>query len=245
MRQDRYSRHYSLREIGIIGQQKLSQARVLIIGLGGLGCPLSQILSASGIGALVLVDGDKIEESNLARQLLFGPSDIGKYKAEVARRQLEHLNPDIEIIAHAEYFEKSNAEHLLQGVDVIVDCSDNYKLRYLLSDFSESNQIPMVYAALYKWEGQISVLNFNGGPSYRDLYPNESALAALPSCSEVGVVSSLPATIGAMQATETIKIILGSEEVLSGKLLNYNALKASFYSINTIEKSKVSGEEYI
>ncbi|MFY0644974.1 MAG: HesA/MoeB/ThiF family protein [Bacteroidia bacterium] len=232
MTEERYSRQVLLSQVGEEGQNKLRNSKVLIVGLGGLGCPVAQYLASSGIGFIGLADGDKVELSNLARQPLYGQDDIGKAKAEVAALKLRALNNQIQIEAVPEFIIESNSEQLLESYDVIVDCTDNYATRYLLSDTSEKFSQALVFAALYKWEGQLGVLNYRNGPSYRDLFPDEEAMQKIPTCVEVGVIASLTGIIGSMQANEVIKIVLGLDQVMSNKLLTFNALSMSTYITN-------------
>ncbi len=219
----RYSRHIVLSEIGPEGQQKLSQAKVLIVGAGGLGCPALQYLAAAGIGTLGIVDFDLVEESNLQRQILFGTSSLGANKAMAAKARLEDLNPTISIKAYPEKLTSQNVFAVFKPYDIIVDGSDNFTTRYLVNDAAIIKKKPVVYGAIYKFEGQVSVFNYQNGPSYRCLFPTRPKEGSVANCSEVGVLGVLPGIIGTMQANEVIKIILGFDSVLSGKLLCYNA----------------------
>lgn len=232
----RYSRHIVLSEIGPEGQNKLSLAKVLVIGAGGLGCPALQYLTAAGIGTLGIIDFDVVEESNLQRQILFGTSSIGENKALVAKERLEDLNPTITINAYPEKLTPENALDHFQGYDIIVDGSDNFATRYLVNDAAVITGKPVVYGAIYKFEGQVSVFNYENGPSYRCLFPEPPKEGSVANCSEVGVLGVLPGIMGSMQANEVIKIILGFEGVLSGKLLCFNA-KSSEATILKIARS--------
>ncbi|WP_282135694.1 HesA/MoeB/ThiF family protein [Seonamhaeicola maritimus] len=220
----RYNRHIILSEIGLEGQNKLSKAKVLVIGAGGLGCPVLQYLAAAGIGTLGVIDFDKVELSNLQRQVLFGSSSIGENKALAAKKRLEDLNSDIEIKAYPETLTYQNALELFRQYDIIVDGSDNFETRYLVNDTCVITNKPLVFGAIYKFEGQVSVFNYKNGPSYRCLFPHPPKKDAVPNCSEIGVLGVLPGIIGSMQANEVIKVILGIGNVLSGKLLCYNTL---------------------
>ncbi|CAH8283298.1 adenylyltransferase/sulfurtransferase [Mariniflexile fucanivorans] len=222
----RYSRHIILSEIGQTGQDKLSNAKVLVVGAGGLGCPILQYLTAAGIGTLGVIDFDVVETSNLQRQVLFGTSSFGKNKAEAAKKRLEDLNNEISIIAYPEKLTYQNALNLFNQYDIIVDGSDNFETRYLVNDACIITNKPLVFGAIYKFEGQVSVFNYQNGPSYRCLFPNPPEKDAVPNCSQVGVLGVLPGIIGSMQANEVLKIILGIGTVLSGKLLCYNALNS-------------------
>lgn len=219
----RYSRHIVLSEIGPIGQQKLSQAKVLVIGAGGLGCPALQYLAAAGIGTLGIVDFDIVEESNLQRQILFGTTSLGANKAIAAKKRLEDLNSTISIEAFPEKLTGKNVLKLFERYNIIVDGTDNFNARYLINDAAIIQNKPVVYGAIYKFEGQVSVFNYQSGPSYRCLFPVRPKEGSVANCSEVGVLGVLPGIIGSMQANEVIKILLGFDSVLSGKLFCYNA----------------------
>lgn len=233
----RYSRHIILSEIGLEGQDKIAQAKVLVIGAGGLGCPILQYLAAAGIGTLGIVDFDVVEQSNLQRQILFGTSSLGINKAVAAKARLEDLNPTITINVYPERLTNSNALELFRNYDIIVDGTDNFATRYLINDAAIIENKPLVYGAIYKFEGQVSVFNYQNGPSYRCLFPSPPKEGTVPSCSEVGVLGVLPGVIGAMQANEVLKLVLGLGNVLSGKLLCYNALTAQTHSL-TLKRSE-------
>lgn len=220
----RYNRHIILSEIGQEGQDKISNAKVLVVGAGGLGCPVLQYLAAAGVGTIGIIDFDVVEKSNLQRQILFGNSSIGKNKALAAKERLDDLNNEIEIIAYAEALTYQNAIELFQIYDIIVDGSDNFETRYLVNDACIITSKPLVFGAIYKFEGQVSVFNYNNGPSCRCLFPNPPEKNAIPNCSEIGVLGVLPGIIGTMQANEVLKLIIGLGDVLSGKLLCFNAL---------------------
>ena len=222
----RYNRHIILSDVGQQGQDKLSKAKVLVIGAGGLGCPVLQYLTAAGIGTLGIIDFDVVEESNLQRQVLFGTSSLGTNKALAAKERLEDLNPTINIIAISNHLTSENALELFKQYDIIVDGSDNFSTRYLVNDAAILCNKPFVYGAIYKFEGQVSVFNYNNGPSYRCLFPNTPKEGSVANCSDVGVLGVLPGIIGTMMANEVIKIILEFEHVLSGRLLCYNSRTA-------------------
>jgi len=228
---ERYQRHIVLSEVGQEGQNKLSNAMVLVVGAGGLGCPALQYLAGAGIGTLGIIDFDVVEESNLQRQILFGTSSIGQNKALVAKKRLEDLNPTIKIIAYPEKLTTKNAMELFKSYDIIVDGTDNFATRYLINDMAILAYKPVVYGAIYKFEGQVSVFNYKNGPSYRCLFPNPPKEGSVANCSEVGVIGVLPGIIGSMQANEVIKIILGFDGVLSGRLLCYNSKTAQTSAI--------------
>jgi len=233
----RYNRHIILSEISQTGQDKLSKAKVLVIGAGGLGCPILQYLAAAGVGTLGIMDFDTVELSNLQRQILFGTSSLGKNKAEAAKHRLEDLNDTISITAYPERLTHQNAIALFDQYDIIVDGTDNFETRYLINDAAIITNKPFVFGAIYKFEGQVSVFNYNEGPSYRCLFSKQPKNNAL-NCSEVGVLGVLPGIIGTMQANEVLKIILEIGSVLSGKLLCYNALtlQSSILNINRSEE---------
>ena len=226
---NRYDRHIILKEIGLEGQQKLLMARVLVVGAGGLGCPILQYLAAAGVGTIGIIDDDVIEISNLQRQVLFGQNDIGFPKAEIAKKKILNQNPAIEVISYPERLTRKNALSIFADYDIIVDGSDNYETRYLSNDASLILGKPLVYGSIYKFEGQLSVLNYQGGPSYRCLFPEQSAQAL--NCSEVGVLGILPGIIGNLMANEVFKIILKIGEVLNGQLLLYQSLTNNFKKI--------------
>lgn len=220
---NRYSRHIVLSEVGQKGQEKLSNAKVLVIGAGGLGCPVLQYLTAAGIGTLGIVDFDIVEESNLQRQILFGTSSLGMNKALASQNRLEDLNPGIILKAYPEQLTSNNAIELFKSYDLIVDGTDNFTTRYLINDAAIITNKPVVYGAIYKFEGQVSVFNYQNGPGYRCLFPTPPVEGSVANCSEVGVLGVLTGIIGCMQANEVIKIVLGFDDVLSGKLYCYNA----------------------
>ncbi len=236
----RYSRHIVLTEIGQKGQDKLSNSKVLVVGAGGLGCPVLQYLTAAGVGTIGIIDFDMVEASNLQRQILFGTSSLGKNKAIAAKNRLTDLNPTILIEAYPEKLTSGNALELFKNYDIIVDGTDNFATRYLINDAAILANRPVVYGAIYKFEGQVSVFNYQKGPSYRCLFPTPPKEGSVANCSDVGVLGVLPGIIGTMQANEVIKIILGFENVLSGKLFCYNAKTIQ----TTILKIARSASEY-
>jgi adenylyltransferase/sulfurtransferase len=223
--QTRYQRHTSLSEIGAAGQLNFKKAKVLVIGAGGLGCPVLQYLAAAGVGHIGIVDFDFVDESNLQRQILYTSADVGMPKAEVAKHKLLSQNPFVHIDCYSYRLNSENALGLISKYDLVVDGSDNFQTRYLVNDACVIANKPYVFGSIYKFEGQVSVFNYHNGPTYRCLYPEPNDLG---SCAEVGVLGVLPGTIGCLMATEVLKIINGNGEVLSGKLLVYDALKASF-----------------
>ncbi len=225
---ERYARHYSLSDFGTEGQKKLSRAKVLVVGAGGLGCPVLQYLAAAGIGTLGIADHDHVSLSNLQRQILFTTDDIGSLKAETASVKLQKLNPEIKIITYSAELTTRNAWDIISDYDIVVDCTDNFTSRYLINDACVLLKKPLVFGAIYKYEGQVSVFNADlhcGHPvNYRHLFPNPPDPDEVQDCNEVGVLGVLPGIIGMMQANEVIKLIAEIGEVLAGKLLTFNML---------------------
>ena len=234
---DRYNRHIILSEIGQTGQDKLSKAKVLVVGAGGLGCPVLQYLTAAGVGTIGIIDFDVVETSNLQRQVLFGSSSLGQNKADAAKNRLSDLNDSITIISYPEKLTFQNAIELFNQYDIIVDGTDNFETRYLINDACVITNKPLVFGAIFKFQGQVAVFNYNNGPTYRCAFPNMPKQGEIPNCSEVGVLGVLPGIIGTMQANEVLKIILGIGEVLSGKLLCYDVLTNEKFTIK-VEKSE-------
>lgn len=230
----RYARHIILSEIGLEGQQKLKLAKVLVIGAGGLGCPVLQYLTAAGVGTIGIVDFDIVDESNLQRQVLYSVEDIGKPKAQIAKEKLGKQNPYVNLISHVTNLTAENALDIIAKYDMVVDGSDNFATRYLVNDACVMLNKVLVFGSIFKFDGQISIFNYKGGPTYRCLYPAPPADGEIPNCAEIGVIGVLPGIIGALQANEVIKIICGVGEVLSGKLLMFDALAMQFNSF-TIE----------
>ena len=224
----RYSRHLIMPEVGMEGQLKLKRAKVLLIGSGGLGAPLALYLAAAGVGRLGLVDFDRVDFSNLQRQVLFGTSDIGRPKLEAARHRLADLNPAIQIDSYETQLTSENALEILRPYDIIVDGTDNFPTRYLVNDASVILRKPNVYGSIFRFEGQISVFGMPNGPCYRCLYPEPPPPGLVPSCAEGGVLGVLPGIIGCLQAMEVLKLILGSGKPLSGRLLLFDALEMNF-----------------
>ncbi|GAA4016703.1 molybdopterin-synthase adenylyltransferase MoeB [Hymenobacter fastidiosus] len=220
----RYRRHLQLPEIGEAGQEKLKAARVLVVGAGGLGCPVLQYLAAAGVGILGIADGDEVAASNLQRQILFGPADLGQNKAEAAARAVQRLNPLVSCQIYPQRVDRAAVRELVSRYDVVVDGSDNFPTRYLLNDACVSVGRPLISGAIYKFEGQVSVFNFEGGPTYRCLFPTPPSAAEAPNCDTTGVLGVLPGIIGCAQATEALKVILGLGEVLRGRLWVFDAL---------------------
>lgn len=224
--EEQYNRHLILPEIGAEGQLKLKKAKVLVIGAGGLGCPILQYLAAAGVGNIGIIDDDTVAVSNLQRQILYSYNDIGKYKAKVAAEKLAQLNRFVTFNVFTEKLTTKNAINLFKQYDVIVDGCDNFQTRYLVNDAAVLTKKPVVSGAIFKFEGQVSVFNYKNGATYRCLYPNPPKPNEVPNCSEIGVLGVLAGIIGSLQVNEVIKIICGIGEVLSGKLATYNTLSS-------------------
>ncbi|WP_413162649.1 molybdopterin-synthase adenylyltransferase MoeB [Capilliphycus salinus ALCB114379] len=225
---ERYSRHLILPEVGLEGQKRLKAASVLCIGTGGLGSPLLLYLAAAGIGRIGIVDFDIVDSSNLQRQVIHGTSWVGKPKIESAKNRILEINPLCQVDLYNTRLSSENALKLLEPYDVIVDGTDNFPTRYLVNDACVLLNKPNVYGSIFRFEGQATVFNYEGGPNYRDLYPEPPPPGMVPSCAEGGVLGILPGLIGVIQATETVKIILGRGQTLSGRLLLYNSLDMTF-----------------
>jgi len=232
-----YNRQIILPELGITGQEKLKAASVLMIGAGGLGCPVLQYLVAAGVGHIGIVDDDVVDISNLHRQILYSIADVGKPKAETAKQKLEWLNPFVKLTAYEERLSTNNAASLISGYDLIIDGSDNFTTRYLVNDTCVALNKPLVFGSIFKFEGQISVFNYQDGPNYRDVFPKPPPENEVPNCDEAGVIGVLPGIIGTYMANEAIKIICCIGETLSGKLFSMNALDTSM-SVYKIARQK-------
>lgn len=224
----RYSRHLILSEVGMEGQRKLKAAKVLCIGAGGLGSPVAMYLAAAGVGTIGIVDFDVVDVSNLQRQILHGTSDVGRTKLASAKDTLHELNPHVNVITHEVALSSANALDLFRGYDVVVDGTDNFPTRYLVNDACVLLGIPNAYGSIFRFEGQASVFGTKDGPCYRCLYPEPPPPGLVPSCAEAGVLGILPGLIGTIQATETVKIILGMGQTLAGRFLIYDAMKMRF-----------------
>ena len=224
----RYSRHLLIPEVGLEGQRKLKNSSALIVGTGGLGSPVSLYLAAAGVGRIGLVDYDVVDSSNLQRQIIHGTSTIGKLKVESAKAKLLDLNPDIQVDIYNEPYTSENAMRIAKDYDIILDGTDNFPTRYLTNDVAVFLGKPNVYASIFRFDGQVSVFYAKEGPCYRCLFPEPPPPGLVPSCAEGGVLGVLPGTIGTLQATEALKVLLGIGDPLIGKLLLYNALDMSF-----------------
>jgi len=231
----RYSKQIMIPEIGIVGQEKLKRAKVLVIGAGGLGCPVLQYLTAAGVGKIGVAEFDMVDESNLQRQVLYGSADVGKLKSIIAKNRLAHLNSFVDLEIFNLRLDTSNSLKILQKYDVIVDATDNLDARYIINDACVILGKPMVHGAIYKYEGLISVFNYKGGATYRCYNPetkNKDFKNPLPAV--VGLFGVLPGIIGTYMANEVIKVITGTGEVLSGKILLINILNNTFNTITVI-----------
>lgn len=227
----RYSRHIMLPEVGEAGQGKLLDAKVLMIGAGGLGSPSSLYLAAAGVGTIGMVDDDVVDESNLQRQVIHNTERLGMPKVESARKTLQALNPDVKVVPHQTRLSAENVMEIISGYDLIVDGADNFPTRYLLNDAAYKLGKPIVHASIYRFEGQLTTFSFGEGPCYRCLYPDPPPPGMAPSCQEAGVLGVLPGIVGSLQATEALKVALGVGKTLSGRLLVFDALSTKFRTL--------------
>jgi adenylyltransferase/sulfurtransferase len=227
----RYARQVALPEVGVEGQARLKQARVLVVGAGGLGSPVASYLAATGIGTIGIVDGDAVDLSNLHRQLLYATADIGRRKVAAAAERLRGINPNVQALTFDVELTRDNALDILRDFDLVVDGTDNFRTRYLVNDACILLGIPNVYASVLRFDGQVTVLGMPNGPCYRCLYPTPPPPGSVPSCAEAGVLSVLPGLVGMLQATEAIKLLLGTGEPLVGRLLLVDALAAQFTTV--------------
>ena len=227
----RYARHLSLPEVGPDGQRRLKGARVLLVGAGGLGSPAALYLAAAGVGHLILVEFDVVDESNLQRQVLHGTSDVGRPKLDSARDRLRDLNPGVVVEGHAARLDRGNALELVRAHDLVVDGTDSFATRYLVNDACVLTGRPNVYGSVFRFEGQSSVFATPDGPCYRCLFPEPPPPGAVPSCAEGGVLGVLPGLVGLVQATEALKLLLGAGDPLVGRLLLVDALAMEFRQV--------------
>jgi adenylyltransferase/sulfurtransferase len=228
----RYSRHLLLEEVGKEGQLRLKQSRALVIGMGGLGSPISLYLAAAGVGTIGIVDFDSVELSNLQRQILHSTENVGKKKTQSARARLLEVNPEVNVIVHEERISVDNALKLISNYDVVIDGTDNFQTRYLVNDACVLGKKPLVYGSIFRFEGQATVFYPPHGPCYRCIYPDPPETGAVPNCAEGGVLGVLAGVIGSIQAAEAIKLLLGKGQTLMGRLLLYDALEANFDTVN-------------
>lgn len=227
----RYSRHLILPEVGKSGQEKLKASKVLVVGAGGLGCPLLTYLAAAGIGTIGIIDFDVVDESNLQRQVLYSTSDVGKPKVDVAKKKLLDLNPHIQVNTYQEPLTSDNAIDLFSQYDVVADGTDNFATRYLVNDACVLAGKPNVYGSIFRFEGQLTVFNYKGGPNYRCLYQEPPPPGLVPSCAEGGVLGVLPGVVATLQANEVIKVLLDMGNIASGKLILFDALNLKFREV--------------
>lgn len=232
---EKYKRQIVLDEVGTDGQLKIANAKVLVIGAGGLSSPALQYLAGAGVGTLGIIDFDTISLSNIHRQVIYTTEDVGKSKAQVASQKLKKLNPDIEVLPYEFKLDKGNALKIIEKYDIVLDGSDSFSTRYLVNDACVILNKPLVFGAIYKFLGQVSVFNYKGGPTYRCAFPEEPEGVDIPNCSTIGVLGTLTGIIGSMQANEVLKIILGHSGVLSGQLLHIDTLSFDMQLID-IEK---------
>ncbi len=242
---ERYRRHLSLTEVGVEGQTRLLESRVLLIGAGGLGCPLAQYLAAAGVGTIGIIDFDRIDASNLQRQVLYTTADIGRPKVEVVRERIQAMNPDVEVHTHAVALNSENALKLFAEYDVIVDGTDNFPTRYLSNDACVLLGKPNVHGSVFRFDGQATVFDARYGPCYRCLYPEPPPPGSVRSCAEGGVLGVLPGLIALIQATETVKIVSGIGDPLYGRLVQYDALRMEFneFRLKKDPKCPVCGDQ--
>jgi len=224
----RYSRHLILPEVGVEGQLKLKQAKVLMVGTGGLGAPLGMYLAAAGVGKIGLVDFDVVDHTNLHRQIIHGTKDVGRKKIDSAADTMRDINPNVELVKHEVAITSDNAFDIIKDYDIVVDGTDNFPTRYLINDACVLLNKPNVYGSIFRFEGQATIFATEGGPCYRCLYPEPPPPGLVPSCAEGGVLGVLPGIIGMIQATEAVKLILGQGTTLVGRLLLYDALHMKF-----------------
>jgi sulfur-carrier protein adenylyltransferase/sulfurtransferase len=228
----RYSRHLLIPEVGVAGQQRLLETSILLIGAGGLGSPAALYLAAAGVGRIGIVDDDRVDASNLQRQVLHSTAGLGTSKAESARGSLQELNPDVEVVTYLERLTSENVDRILsEGWELVVDGADNFPTRYLLNDASVWHDVPVVHGSIYRFEGQATVFKPHEGPCYRCLFPQPPPPELAPSCAEGGVLGVLPGVIGSLQANEALKLALGIGQTLIGRLLLFDALTTTFSEV--------------
>ena len=227
----RYARHLALREVGMEGQERLREARILLIGAGGLGSPAALYLAAAGVGTLGVVDGDTVDLTNLQRQILHRTADLGRPKVESAAERIRELNPHVEVVEHELRLDRHNALEVVGGYDLVIDGSDNFPTRYLVNDACVFTGVPFVYGAILRWDGQVSLFATPDGPCYRCLFREPPPPGLVPSCSDAGVFGVLPGVVGSMQALEAMKWVMGAGDSLAGRLLLFDALEARWREV--------------
>ncbi len=228
---NRYSRHILLPEVGGLGQKKINEAKVFMVGAGGLGSPCGYYLAAAGVGRIGVADADEVDLSNLQRQILHSTEDVGRLKVKSAKETMEALNPDVEVVPYVERLTSDNILDIIKDYDVIIDGCDNFPTRYLVNDACVFLNKPLVSAAVFRFDGQLSTFIPHQGPCYRCLYESPPPAGLVPSCQEAGVLGVLPGVLGVLQATEVLKYILGQGELLTGQLLIVNLLDMSFQKV--------------
>ena len=241
---DRFNKHLLLREIGVKGQKRIKAARVCIIGAGALGSPVIQYLAAAGVGTLKIVDSDSVTPENLQNQVIHGTRDVKRPKAASARDTVRNINRNIDVTADNTRVEADNVMSVIEGFDLVIDCTDNYKTRYLLNDACILSRIPLVYAAVYQYEGQVSIFGLKGGPCLRCIYPEPPSPGLVPTCAEGGTISPLSGIVGSIQAVEALKLIIGIGENLGGRLLTVDTLglKSRFLNVSRNEHCPLCGK---
>lgn len=243
---ERYSRHIILKEIGVKGQQKLLDSKVLIIGAGGLGAPAALYLAAAGVGTIGIVDADEVDLSNLQRQVIHSTSDIGKAKVRSAKESMEAINPDVKVNTYRKFVDSSNIMDLIKDYDFVIDGTDNFPAKFLINDACVMAKKPFSHAGIIRFKGQLMTYVPGQGPCYRCVFKNPPPKDAVPTCKQAGVVGAMGGVIGSLQAMEAIKYIIGKGELLTGKLLTYDALKMEFRTIKLPDNHKtcaVCGDE--
>ena len=243
---ERYSRHIILKEIGVKGQQKLLDSKVLIIGAGGLGAPAALYLAAAGVGTIGIVDADEVDLSNLQRQVIHSTNDIGKAKVKSAKESMEAINPDVKVNTYRKFVDSSNIMDLIKDYDFVIDGTDNFPAKFLINDACVMAKKPFSHAGIIRFKGQLMTYVPGQGPCYRCVFKNPPPKDAVPTCKQAGVVGAMGGVIGSLQAMEAIKYIIGKGELLTGKLLTYDALKMEFRTIKLPDNHKtcaVCGDE--
>lgn len=233
---ERYARHFALQEAGEEGQEKLLSGSVLIIGAGGLGSPAAMYLAAAGVGCIGIADADDVDLSNLQRQIAHGTADIGKAKVESMRETIERLNPDVTVRTYRVFAEEGNILELLEDYDFIIDATDNFEAKFLINDACVKAGKPFCHAGILRFQGQVMTYVPGMGPCYRCIFRNPPPEGAVPNCRQVGIIGAVPGIIGSLQAMEAIKYLLGAGELLTGKLLTYDALKMEFRTVRLPER---------
>lgn len=227
----RYARHLALRDVGIEGQERLRDSRILLVGAGGLGSPAALYLAAAGVGTLGVVDADRVDATNLQRQIAHGTADLGRLKVESAAERIRDLNPHVQVVEHPVRIDRTNALDLVKGYDLVIDGSDNFPTRYLVNDACVFTGVPFVYGAILRWDGQVSLFATPDGPCYRCLFREPPPPGLVPSCSDAGVFGVLPGVVGSMQALEALKWVLRTGDSLAGRLLLFDALESRWREI--------------